>query len=488
MTRYFAIHGTMRTGSNLLERSLAALGDTACYGEAFNPGFVGGPRKNDLLGWKVADRDADPLGFLAALRREAGGRIPGFRIFDGHDDTVAAHALADPDCARIVLRRDPLHTWVSLQIARETGQWMLRRARRRQSAVIRFDPRAFVAWRDHAARHYQRIADRMAAAGTTALWLDYETLTLRESIAAAAHHVGSAGEPPETAPILRQNPARLSQKVANYDELCAWLGHDPDPPADPPVEAPVPEPGSVLLSHHLPLAALAVPGPGLAPALALMQRLETRVTGGRAVPAWRLVKNPARHFSVGPEDAGLAGRHVFALISHPARRLHWLFLDSLLGSGGGDLVVREALATRLGALPPAEDLARGEAPFSPERHRATFGAWLDLLAEAQEGRGPLATSPARLTQAAALEALCASRQADTLARLEDFPPLAAMLASAAGVDPLPPGQVSALARSGAFGAWSPSSVLDAGLAARIRALHGRDLAAFGYDEMPETQG
>lgn len=480
MSRYFAIHGTMRTGSNLLEKSLAGLADVVCYGEAFNPGFVGGPRKTRLAGRTVAERDADPFGFLAALRADAGRRIPGFRIFDGHAPAIAEHTLADPDCARIVLTRDPLEAWVSLQIARETGQWMLRDPRRRRSAMIRFEPGAFCAWRKRIAGHYEWLDETMARAGTTALRIDYADLSDPATLAAAARHIGSTGALPETAPIVRQNPERLDQKVENYAELCAWLGRVPDPPA-PPTR---PGAGDVLLSRHLPLAHASMGCPTLTPALALMQRLEAAATGARIIAPARLAAAPAEHFRAGLERCALAReaaeRHVFALVRHPAERLHGLFLEAGLGVDGP---ARRALTARTGPLPDLRAMHRG-APFPEALHRAAFDAYLDMVAEAVDGHGPLADDPARLSQTDLLDAYRATLRVDTVGRLERFPQLAATLAAVAGQPPLPPGQAAGLALVGSVERLPLARILDRAIAKRARVLHGRDHAVFGYETQP----
>lgn len=478
--RYFAIHATMRTGSNLLERSLALLGDTACYGEAYNPGFIGGPRKPALFDWTVADRDADPFGFLGALRREAAPRIVGFRIFDGHAPAVAAHTLSDPDCARIVLTRDPLHAWVSLQIARQTGQWMLRDPRRRRPGTVRFDPVAFSAWRARVARHYDWIDETMARAGTRALRLDYAQLSDSATIVAAARHVGSTGAPPAAAPIVRQNPERLCEKVENYDLLRDWLGQDPDPPVSPPA------PGAVLLSRHLPLALAPIAGPALIPAMSLVQRLDARMTGAPAAAPGRLAADPSAYFGTGPDalptGSAAAGRHGLALACHPAERLHGLFLDMMFGPGP-ESPARRAVAARAGALPVLRALQRGAA-FPPAQHRAAFEAFLDLVAEARQGRGPLAASPARLGQAETLDGHRAHLRIDTVGRLDAFPAFAAATAAAAGQPPLPPGQVAGIANAGVIAPLPLARVTDAALTARIRGLHGRDYAELEYEEMP----
>ncbi|MEM7671208.1 MAG: nodulation protein NodH, partial [Pseudomonadota bacterium] len=127
--RYFVIIGTMRSGSNFLEKQIAASDDVVTYGEAFNPAFTGGPKRPDLAGWTVSDRDADPLGFLAALLDDAAPATMGFRLFNGHSDRLLAHVVDDPDCGVIVLRRDAAESFVSLRIAEATGQWLLKTAR-----------------------------------------------------------------------------------------------------------------------------------------------------------------------------------------------------------------------------------------------------------------------------------------------------------------------------------------------------------------------
>ena len=48
--RYFAILAMMRTGSNLLEQIITGLPGAHCFGEAFNPHFIGGAKKTEMMG------------------------------------------------------------------------------------------------------------------------------------------------------------------------------------------------------------------------------------------------------------------------------------------------------------------------------------------------------------------------------------------------------------------------------------------------------
>ena len=116
----FVIFAEMRTGSNLLEAALNGIEGITCHGEAFNPHLIGFPDRETVLGVTLADRCADPMPLLARIKAAPG--LNGFRYFHDHDPRVLAPVLADPRCAKIILTRNPLHSYVSLKIARATGQ------------------------------------------------------------------------------------------------------------------------------------------------------------------------------------------------------------------------------------------------------------------------------------------------------------------------------------------------------------------------------
>lgn len=87
---YFVLFAEMRTGSNFLESNLNALGDVACFGEAFNPHFIGYPNRAEILGITREERDAAPEKLIAAIR-DVPGTLGGFRYFHDHGMDVAAH-------------------------------------------------------------------------------------------------------------------------------------------------------------------------------------------------------------------------------------------------------------------------------------------------------------------------------------------------------------------------------------------------------------
>ena len=152
---YFVVFAEMRTGSNFLEANLNAFDGISCLGEAFNNHFIGYPNRTEVLGITQSQRDADPAALIAAIKADTAGRpsaISGFRYFHDHDPRVLGIVLPDPRCAKIVLTRNPVESYVSRKIAAATGQWKLTNVKFAKSETVRFSQSEFIrhleaAWR-----------------------------------------------------------------------------------------------------------------------------------------------------------------------------------------------------------------------------------------------------------------------------------------------------------------------------------------------------
>ena len=134
----FVIFAEMRTGSNFLEANLNSFAGITCFGEAFNPHFIGYPSDEPILGVDLKKRDANPLTLLHAIRDKADG-LGGFRYFHDHDPRVFDAIMDDPGCAKIILTRRPIDSYVSLKIARKTGQWWLGDMTSARAAKVTFE-------------------------------------------------------------------------------------------------------------------------------------------------------------------------------------------------------------------------------------------------------------------------------------------------------------------------------------------------------------
>lgn len=487
---YFVIFAAMRTGSNLLERTLEALGDTCCYGEAFNPGFISGPKTHELFGWNTQERDQDPEGFLTMLRGEAGAQVPGFRFFDGHAPGLVPLFARDPACRRIVLRRDPLASYLSLLTARETGQWLLKNAHRRKEARVRFDAVEFEVYREGLAMHYAWFDAQMKEAGTDALYLDYEDLQDRDTLRRVARHIGSQGALPDEQPLVRQNPGRLSDRVVNYAEMCAWLGMNPEPRTPPPM----PTAEEILLCRNAPAALAMIDGPGGSAGLSMLYRIEVRNFGGTRLSHGQLLDAQARQavFLSGLSnevlDCELARRKLIALICHPATRMHQLFQEELFGPSWHASVVRRELVRRHGGIPSPRELADGTAVVDPMRHREVFLGFMDLVSAIREGDGPVPPRRGWYPQSRLLDSYQNCARIDMVAPVENLWDFAGRLTAALETDPLPGKHLAAIMDS-AFRRDLPfEDIVADDVLARLRALDGADFARFGYADWPDGFG
>jgi len=215
---YFVVLAEMRTGSNLLEAYLNSFDGLSCEGEVFNPAFVAYPKIDALYGVTRAARDADPLALLALIADQPG--LNGFRYFHDHDPRVFDRFMADPRCAKIVLTRNPLESYVSLKIARETQQWRLGDVKNKRAAQVVFDPVEFA---EHVAElqgFQTRVQRVLQTTGQTAFYIGYEDIKDLDIINGLAGWLGLT-ERIEQAPrkMKRQNPEPLDEKLLNPEAV-----------------------------------------------------------------------------------------------------------------------------------------------------------------------------------------------------------------------------------------------------------------------------
>jgi LPS sulfotransferase NodH len=219
----FVIFGEMRTGSNFLEMNLNRLAGFHCYGEAFNPYLLGNHTNDTLCGFTAAQRDENPTGLLAAMRAQTEG-LSGFRYFHDHDPRVLDAVLNDPTCAKIILTRNPVESFISWKIARQTDQWRLMNTRRHTTVQPTFDI-------DQFERHLEAVQDfqvlllnRLQTTGQTAFYLDYEDILNVDVLNGVAAFLGLKDRLRNIDTTLKkQNPEALEDKVTNPEAMATAL-------------------------------------------------------------------------------------------------------------------------------------------------------------------------------------------------------------------------------------------------------------------------
>ena len=215
---YFVVFAEMRTGSNFLEANINMFDGLRCMGEAFNPHFIGYPNKNDIFGVTQSDRDADPNALIDAVQSANG--LCGFRYFNDHDPRVFETILNDPKCAKIILTRNPVDSFVSWKIAAATGQWKLTDVNHAKTEQITFDPEEFETHLEALQAFQVKLLKGLQTTGQTGFYVAYEDLQDVDVMNGLARFLGCGDRIKSlNKKLKKQNPAPMSSKVANFDDM-----------------------------------------------------------------------------------------------------------------------------------------------------------------------------------------------------------------------------------------------------------------------------
>lgn len=216
---YFIVFAEMRTGSNFLEANLNAFDGIQCHGEAFNPQFIGYPNVDNILGISQAGREADPNTLIDKIKTGSKG-IGGFRFFNDHDPRVLGIALPDPRCAKIILTRNPIDSYVSWKIAKATGQWKLTNVKHARSETVTFNAVEFQEHMNALQAFQVRLLNALQRSGQTAFYVAYEDLQDVEVMNGLAAYLGvKARIGSLDSKLKKQNPEPIESKVENFPEM-----------------------------------------------------------------------------------------------------------------------------------------------------------------------------------------------------------------------------------------------------------------------------
>ncbi|HQY43789.1 MAG TPA: nodulation protein NodH [Paracoccaceae bacterium] len=391
--RSFVVLGAMRTGSNLLEQNLNAAPGITCHGELFNPAFVGYPKGDPPFGLTRDARDDDPLAVLTRLHSAPG--LNGFRFFPDHDPRVLEAVLEDRSCAKIILSRNPVESFVSLAIARKTDQWKLGDVRNRRSARVRFDEAEFGQYLDHLAEFRRHVRTVLQSTGQAPFQLDYADLRTPAALGGLFRFLGvDADMPSLERPLVPQNPEPLGEKVTNPREMAAALAR-----TDP------------FGLTHLPDFELRR-GPAVPSFVAsdAARALFMPVAGGPSeqIESW------LQSFGALQRDFGQAslkdwmrkmGAHRrFTVLRHPLLRAYAAYEWLMLAENAPDL--RDQIARRYKIATAADDASR----------RAGFAAFLRFVKANLNGQTALRTHAMWASQSAVLQGFQSFAPPDLIAR------------------------------------------------------------------------
>jgi hypothetical protein len=229
----FVIVYLPRTGSNRLAALLDSHPDVLCHHEVFNPDGIHRSlayKQSDLSFGTVAERDADPWRFIRRVYEFTDGATAvGFKLGPGrpYNPVLATLMLARRVRKIVVERRNLLHAYTSVLIARATQVWSRTDpasggAHRSQVRVTVDLPgfRRFVRKRQF---FYAVARTQLRGTGQPHRFVAYEDL---DDPAVRTDLLAFLGVDPQTGltdGTVRQNPPLVRPRVENYDEIARAL-------------------------------------------------------------------------------------------------------------------------------------------------------------------------------------------------------------------------------------------------------------------------
>ncbi|WP_112310892.1 sulfotransferase family 2 domain-containing protein [Pseudogemmobacter bohemicus] len=453
----FVMLAEMRTGSNFLEANLNALNGVRCLGEMFNPNFIGGPKRHEAFGHDMEAREKDPLGLLRAMHEQTPG-LSGFRYFHDHDARILPAVMEDAACAKIILTRNPLESYISWQIARETDQWRLSNVKNLKTAQAEFNASGFEEHLETVQDFQIRLMHMLQVSGQTAFYIDYEDISDVAVLNGLAAWLGVSSrlEAVDNS-LVKQNPGALSDKVRNPGDMEQALARldrfnlARTPNFEPRRSAGVP---SFIGSDRARLLYMPIKG-GPVPQVSAWLEALGDVTGD-------FTRKSLRNW-----EQTHPGNLAFTVLRHPLLRAHTAFLDLIVSGRLKDH--RNALMRAHGAdLPP-----KGEGFADPDQHRAAFLAFLRYAKLSVNGQTGQRVDPHWASQNAVLQGFAGLRSPDLILREERLASGLGWLSSELGFTAPPftpdPEQARALAS-----VWSEE------LDTAAQEAWPRDYSAFGF--------
>ncbi|MGV6810943.1 MAG: nodulation protein NodH [Brevirhabdus sp.] len=397
---YFVIFAEMRTGSNFLELNLRQFPDINTFGEAFNPDFIGYPDWPDMFGMTMPMREADPLRLIRDMSDRA-KKLPGFRYFFDHDPRVLEEIISNPRCAKIILTRNALDSYVSIKLATATDMWKMTDMTHARPAKVPFNQADFERHLDNLQGFQLKILRGLQKAGQTAFYLTNDDINDLDVINGIARFLGSAHQLEELNRHLKpQHPIPMTEKVSNPEEMVQSLrgmdrwNLDRTPHFEPRRTPAVPTYHAAAKS---PLLFLPIKGGPTARVLDWMAALDG-VSKDRLVTGF--TQKTLRDWKDG------AGVHrSFSVLRHPLERAHFTFCEKILKTGPGTFGdIRRRLKKKY-RIPIPDD--PNDPGYGRKEHYNAFRDFLEFLRGNLSGQTDFRMDPFWGTQSSILTGMAA---------------------------------------------------------------------------------
>ena len=224
----FLIVAAPRTGSSHLCDLLNGQPDILCNGEVFHPrkAYVRWPRvpgRKQTIQELEQLRERDAVEFVEHIFATDFGRSHvGFKMFDGHHDSILEQLIDSRDVRKIVLyRRNVLANYSSKLLASASGKWDHRNNEPvQEQRKVRFNAKQFVKFHNKYVEYYGRVLARLNES-QQCFWLhNYEDINSNHLFAGLVGFIGGkASSISLESKHRRQNSADIVSRFVNPDAV-----------------------------------------------------------------------------------------------------------------------------------------------------------------------------------------------------------------------------------------------------------------------------
>ncbi|WP_323781448.1 sulfotransferase family 2 domain-containing protein [Thalassovita sp.] len=464
---YFIVFAEMRTGSNFLEANLNAFPGLVCHGEAFNPHFIGYPNSTEILGISQEMREKDPARLIDTIKQHSEG-MGGFRYFHDHDPRVLELCLADPRCAKIVLTRNPVDSYVSWKIAQATGQWKLTNVKKRKDSKAHFDRGDFETHLAELQAFQVLLLNELQKTGQTAFYVAYEDLQDLDVMNGLGRWLGQPDQLESLdGKLKKQNPEPISEKVDNFAEMEQALAHldqfnlTRTPNFEPRRNAVVPSYVAAAKTRLLYLPIRSGPELSVTKWLAALDAVSqdelTSRFSQKSLRDWKKDNTGFRSFTV---------------LRHPVARAHAAFCEKILSTGPGSFSKIRKTIVKNFKLPLPEEV---DDSYDAAIHRTCFIGFLDFLKANLAGQTGVRVDASWASQVQVLQGFADVTPPDFILREDELDTMLPFVAARAGRSDAPvPDIVTEIVPV------PLESIYDAEIESLVNNIYNKDYVSFGF--------
>lgn len=223
----FVILGMMRTGSNFLEQLIDSSDKAICYGELLNKTFVGlsaysidGYDRNAM-----SKRDTNLETFFENADQISADRKWGFRLFLDHNESVRKQLENNDNIKKVILSRNFFDSYISLQKALATNQWILKEAgKRKEVDKLTLDCNDFAAYAVRHSMYYNQMYQKAARNPESYFNIDYSELNDDKRLIELFNFLGlSYKDNLNKVSLVKQNTRTRESLIENYDEVLRFM-------------------------------------------------------------------------------------------------------------------------------------------------------------------------------------------------------------------------------------------------------------------------